>query len=41
LDALLAIVTSAVGAAIGGIALLLLAGWYLLWRSRRKLRQTT
>jgi len=41
MDAILAVMTGTIGVLIGGAALLLLIGWYLLWRSRRKLRQTT
>ncbi len=29
------------GLVIGGVLALLLIGWFILWRSRRKLRQTT
>ena len=29
------------GLLIGGLVAVLAVGWFLLWRSRRKLRQTT
>ena len=33
--------TATVAFAGGGLLLVLALGWFLLWRSRRKLRQTT
>jgi hypothetical protein len=41
MDTILAVMTGTIGALIGGAALVLLVGWHLLWRARRKLRQTT
>jgi LPXTG-motif cell wall-anchored protein len=41
MDALLEVMTGTVALALGGLAVMLLAGVFLLWRSRRKLRETT
>jgi type II secretory pathway component PulM len=41
MDAILAVMTGTAGLVVGGVVLLLLIGWYVLWRPRRKLRQTT
>jgi LPXTG-motif cell wall-anchored protein len=41
MDALLQALTGTVAIVIGGVFAVLAVGWFLLWRSRRKLRQTT
>jgi LPXTG-motif cell wall-anchored protein len=41
MDTFLQVMTGTIAVAIGGLAVVLLMGGFLLWRSRRKLRETT
>jgi len=41
MDAALAFLTTTVGLLAAGFLIVFLLGWYFLWRSRRKLRETT
>jgi hypothetical protein len=41
MDAIVEFMTGTVAVVGGGFLVVLALGWFLLWRSRRKLRQTT
>ncbi|MEA2978461.1 MAG: hypothetical protein QOF09_284 [Alphaproteobacteria bacterium] len=41
MNTVLELLTGTAGLLFGALVFVLLLGWFLLWRSRRKLKQTT